>query len=205
MSPERDFAHTLDEALEALAQGQSLPTILARYPEEADRLTPLLAAAQTVLRTPFPQPPAGAEAASKARMMRGLGEKKASFTQHKEDIIDDVGAGFQRQRGKNLILMLLMLTLIFIFLSTLTVAALSALPDSPLYSIKLALQDARVLVTFNPTLRQARAAHYYELRLQDLQKAVELGRLPQDAAQASQTAMPTPQPTSTLRQSPSTP
>jgi hypothetical protein len=194
MKRERNFSQTTDEALALLRQGQNIPAILARFPGEAKRLAPLLETAQAIMRTPQPQPPNGVVAASKAKMMQGLSEKKILFSQHKEDIMDDLGAGFQRQRGKNLILAILLLATIFILLSTISVAALAALPGSPLYPAKLALQDARILLTFNPVLRQARIAHYYHLRILEIEKAVELQRMTEMVAQATMTAMPTPQP-----------
>ena len=198
MKRERNFSQVTNEALELLRQGQNIPTILTKYPEENKRLAPLLAAAQTLMRAPQPQPPSGVEAASKAQMMQGLSEKKSSFNQHKENILGDVGAGFQRERGKNLILAILLLAMIFILLSTISVSALAALPGSPLYPAKLALQDTRILLTFNPALRQARIMHYYHLRMLDLERAVELKRITEMDAQATMTAMPTPQPIPTL-------
>lgn len=202
MKRERNFSHITNEALELLCHGQTIPAILARFPEEAERLAPFLETAQAVIRTPQPKPPKGIEAASKAKMMQGLSEKKSSFSQHKEDIMDDLGPGFQRERGKNLILAILVLTIIFILLSTISVSALAALPGSPLYPAKLALQDTRVLLTFNPALRQARITHFYLLRMHDLERAIELQRMPEMDAQATMTAMPTPQPMPALPFSP---
>ena len=193
MKRERNFSQTTNETLELLRRGQNIPAILTQFPEEAERLAPLLEAAQIVMRTPQPQPPTGIEAASKAKMMQGLSEKKSSFSQHKEVILDDLGPGFQRERGKKLILAILLLVMIFILLSTLSVSALAALPGSPLYPAKLALQDTRILLTFNPALRQARITHYYHLRMVDLERAIELQRITEMDAQATMTAMPTPQ------------
>ena len=202
MKRERNFSQTTNEALELLRRGQSIPAILAQFSEEAERLAPLLDTAQAIMRTPQPQPPTGIEAASKAKMMQGLSEKKSSFSQHKEDIMGGLGPGFQQERGKNLILAILGLTMIFILLSAISVSALAALPGSPLYPAKLALQDTRILLTFNPALRQARIIHFYHLRIHDLERVVELQRMTEVDAQATMTAMPTPQPLPTLPFSP---
>jgi len=195
MKRERNFSQTTNEALELLRRGQSIPAILAQFSEEAERLAPLLDTAQAIMRTPQPQPPTGIEAASKAKMMQGLSEKK-------EDIMGGLGPGFQRERGKNLILAILGLTMIFILLSAISVSALAALPGSPLYPAKLALQDTRILLTFNPALRQARIIYFYHLRIHDLERVVELQRMTEVDAQATMTAMPTPQPLPTLPFSP---
>lgn len=138
-------------------------------------------------------------------MIQGLNEKKNSFRQHKEDILDNLGTDIQASRGKNLVVAIVALVLIFIILSTISVFALAALPGSPLYSTKLALQDVRVLLTFNPVLRQARITHYYHLRIKDLERAVELQRIQEFEAQATITAMPTPQPIPTWPFLPSKP
>jgi hypothetical protein len=95
--------------------------------------------------------------------------------------------------------------MVFIILSTITVSALAALPGSPLYSTKLALQNIRILLTFNPVLRQARITHFYHLRIKDLERAVELQRIKEIDAQATMTAMPTPQPIPTWPFLPSKP
>ena len=198
MKQESDFTQIANEALELLRRGQNIVAILEKFPEEAENLAPLLDTARTIMLTPLPEPPDGIEAASKAGMMRGLNEKKTNFSQHKKDIVADLGAGFHRERGKNLILAILGLTMIFIILSTISISALSTLPGSSLYPAKLALQDVRILLTFNPVLRQARIIHYYHLRLLELNRAVELERITEMEAQATMTAMPTPQPMPTL-------
>ena len=194
MTQERDFRQTTNAALDLLQRGQNIASILVRFPEDADRLAPLLETAQSVMRTPLPQAPTGIEAASKARMMQELHAKKTRFSQHKKEIINGLGAGFQQERGKRLVKAILALAMIFIILSTLSICALAALPGSPLYPAKLALQDVRILLTFNPTMRQARITHYNHLRLLDLEKAVKLKRLTEMEAQATMTAMPTSRP-----------
>ena len=193
MKRERNFSQITNEALECLRRGQNIPAILEQYPKEAERLAPMLKTALAVIRVPQPQAPTGVEAASKARMMHGLNEKKTSFSQHKEEIMDDLGAGFQRERGKRLVLAILGLVILFIILSTISVSALAALPGSALYPAKLALQDLRILLTFNPILRQARITYLYQLRMHDLEKAMELELITEMEAQATVTAMPTPQ------------
>lgn len=198
MKQERSFSQITNEALELLRRGKSIPAILARFPEEAERLAPLLETAQIILHSPQPQPPAGIEAASKAQMMQRLSDKKISFNRHKENIMGDLGTGVQRERGKRLILAIMSLVIIFIILSTITVSALAALPGSLLYPAKLALQDTLVLLTINPILKQARIIHYRQMRILDLKRAVELQRITEIEAGATITAMPTPKPIPTM-------
>ncbi|MGD0205542.1 MAG: hypothetical protein ABSB57_03770 [Dehalococcoidia bacterium] len=52
----RNFQTILDECLKELETGQSLDAILARYPEEADELRPLLLTAQNLKSMPIARP-----------------------------------------------------------------------------------------------------------------------------------------------------
>lgn len=195
MSPDRDFVLTLDEALDALRQGNRIRSVLAHYSDDAERLSPLLETAQTVIQTPHPEPSRDAAITSKARMMRVLGEKKTTGLRHKEDILDDLGAEFQREHGKGLIVAVLTLALVFILLSTFSVFTIESLPGSWLYPVKLTLQDTHILLTVDPETKQERIDFYNQLRLQDLRAAVEQERILEADAQATMTAMPTPAPT----------
>ena len=130
MSPERNFSHKLDEALAQQRTGRGTTDILAQFPAESERLSPLMQEAQRISNTPMPEPPAGAQAASKARMMAALGKIKANNAQLKEEVVDDLGAGLHKKPGRGLVVIILALVILFIFLSTLNVAAFYALPGS---------------------------------------------------------------------------
>ncbi len=194
MSPERDFAHVLDEALALHLAGRPSEDVLAQFPEEADRLAPLLEVARRITSEPRVTPPPGAEPASKARMMQVLAEKKKSGAEHQENILDTLGNGLKGERGKKLILTLAILAILFILISTVSVCAVYALPGSLLYPVKTAFMETRILLTFDPELKTERITQYHRLLLDDLIKAVELGRLTEPDAQATLTAMPTPIP-----------
>jgi len=73
----RDFDHALDECLALLAErGATLEECLARYPEHAEELRPLLEMALTLFDTPRPAARPAAFAAGKERMLQALAEKK---------------------------------------------------------------------------------------------------------------------------------
>ena len=186
----RAFSHQLDEALADLASGKNISQILPGASEEAEQLAPLLQQAQALWHTPFPKPPAGAEAASKRQLMQLISEKKSIRPQLQENVAEDLGPGFRQERGKGLILVLLVLTLVFILLSTIGVAAWHALPGSSLYAVKLNLQEMHILLTHDPARQQALREAYRQLRLEDLQKAIEREWITPEDAQATMTAMP---------------
>lgn len=192
MSPERNFSDKLDEALAQQQAGRAVPEILAQFPEEAMRLHPLMQKAQQIARSPAPEPHPGAQAASKARMMAALGKIKTNGVHIKEEVIDDLGAGLHQKPGRGLVVFILILVILFILLSTINMAAFYALPGSWLYPVKIAIQDTHILLALDPRLKAERIEYYNLIRLQDLTKAVELGRFSALDAQATMTAMPTP-------------
>jgi len=187
----RDHARDLDDALEALYHGKSLPSDHSSDAAETGRLRRMLETAQAILAVPNPEPPSGTMVESKARMMRLLAEKKAADARHKEAVIEDLGMGFRKAHGRGVILTILLIVFSFILASTFVVSALQALPGSWLYPAKLTLQEIHIGLTFDPSLRGEWIARYHQTRLEDLQKAVALDRFPQTDAQATMTAMPT--------------
>jgi hypothetical protein len=192
MSPERNFSHKLDEALAQRRAGRAVPEILAQFPEEAERLSLLIQEAQQISITPMPEPPDGAQAASKSRMMAALGKIKANGAQYKEEVMGDLGAGLHKKPGRGLVVFILALVILFILLSSLNMAAFYALPGSWLYPAKIAIQEAHILIAFDPEVKAERIDYYNQLRLQDLAAAVALGRFSAQDAKATMTAMPTP-------------
>lgn len=195
MKPERDFNVILAQCLESLQGGICLETVLARYPDEAARLEPLLKSAQFVIQTPNPKPIKMTVIDSKGRMMHALAERQATNRQQKKAVIEDLGLGFQNNRGKGLAIFIFSMVLVFILLSSLGVSAAESLPGSRLYPVKLALQDLRLMLTFDPLEKQQRQAFYEWVRQKDPEAAVEQGRFPESDAGATLTAMPTPAPT----------
>ncbi|MCB2214299.1 hypothetical protein KQH50_02770 [bacterium] len=194
MSPERDFAQILNEALALCHTGRSLEDVLAQFPEEADQLAPLLETAHKVATVPPAQPPVGAESTSKARMMTVLKEKKKSGAVHQQNILDLLGDGLKGPRGKKWTLILVSLVVLFVIISAIAVAAVNALPGSFLYPAKTAYLETRIMLTLNPVIKTKRILHYKQILVEDLTRAVELGRMTAPDAQATMTAMPTPHP-----------
>ena len=134
----RGFTAALDECLVAMSAGESLEECLARYPQYAEELRTHLPLAQQLTMTPRHQPrPAVQEAA----------------WQRFRSQAEDMGLGRRAP-------------LSFAWLRPLTIAAVlvlavlgaaggtayasqDALPDSPLYRVKLFTEDARVWFTLD--------------------------------------------------------
>jgi len=187
----RRFCHQLEDALTSEEGFPTEAALLERFPQNGPRLVPLVAQAREIRSTPNPEPPAGALAASKVRMMENLDLKKTLGAQHKMHVMDHLGTGLRQRRGRRLALAILALAVIFVLLSTISVSAIYALPGSWLYPAKLRLEEAHIFITLDPVARIKLATHYQRLRVEDLQTAVELGRFTIVEMQATLTAMPT--------------
>lgn len=191
---EKDFARQLEEAIQVSRNGQSINSILVHYPENAEVLAPLLKAAREILALPRPEPPTGAQAASKSQMMDSLNQKKALSAQHKVDVMGHLGLGIRQKPGQRLVVGILILSVIFILVSSIIVSAIYALPGSWLYPAKLRMEETHILLTFDPIAKTKLTAYYHRLQMEELQTALELGRFTEAEVQATINAMPTPTP-----------
>ncbi len=133
----RDFEAVLDECLEVIARGAPLDECLARYPKYAARLRPLLETATSVrsVRPPLPDP-AGQFAGRQQFMARAAQLKQARHQSRRGLLLKPLAA------AASLALLLLVGT------GFTSYAATQSQPDSPLYPMKLRLEDARLLLTF---------------------------------------------------------
>jgi len=122
----QNFQTILDECLKELETGQPLDAILARYPEEADQLRPLLVAAQNLKAMPIARP-----------------------RSHVQE------AGWQRFLGEAIAL---------------------SLPDSPLYPVKLATEEARLWFVFDNDDRAGILLDQSETRMTEIRKLVQQGK-----------------------------
>src|SRR3990170_3391833 len=135
----KSFRSILDECLAALQQGQSLEACLSRYPKHAERLRPLLTLARRVGRTPPATPRPWAQ-----RTAWALVRQRAA----------DLRQGRHRARRQITWLRPLAVaaSLVLALLATggaTAYAAQDSLPDSPLYRVKLATEDARLWIVFD--------------------------------------------------------
>lgn len=139
------LAETLAEALDALAGGESLEAILARYPAREGELAPLLAAALQVRALPAPALDAAFRRNARLRLLNRAAflypaERRAAPPSRVETLT--------RQLSR----LLAGLTAVFALLlagGALSYAAGSALPGDALYGTKLALENAQLLATSN--------------------------------------------------------
>lgn len=136
------FRYVLDECLAALQQGESIESCLARYPRQAERLRPLLMLAERVRRTPAAPPRAWArDTAWAAVRERAAGLR---FGRRGLRIAVNYGPWLRPLAVATALVMAVMMGG-----GATALAAQSALPDSPLYRVKLMTEDVRLWFVFD--------------------------------------------------------
>jgi hypothetical protein len=162
----RDFQTTLDECLKELETGQSLDAVLARHPDEADQLRPLLLTAQSLKVMPVARPRSHVQHANRQRFLgeaialRRIRERRPAF-----GLLRPVAV------AASLVLMLASLG------GGATVyAASNSLPDSPLYPLKLASEQARLWFVFDENDRAGILLDQSETRMTEIRKLVQEGK-----------------------------
>ena len=162
----RNFQTILDECLKELAAGQSLDAVLARYPKEADELRPLLLTAQNLKEVPVARPRSHVQ---QAGWQRFLGE--AIAVRRARERRPAFGLWQPLAAAASLALVILSLS------GGATVYAASrSLPDSPLYPIKLAAEEARLWFVFDEDDRAGTLLDQSETRMTEIRKLVQQGR-----------------------------
>ncbi|MFQ6019551.1 MAG: DUF5667 domain-containing protein, partial [Dehalococcoidia bacterium] len=160
----RDFDSILDECLNALSQGASLESCLARFPDRADRLRPFLTLAQSVRRIPPARPSAVAEAAGWQRFYRRASDLRLTRERHRFGWLKPVA---------------IMAAVVFAFVAAgggTVYAASKSLPDSPLYRIKLASEEARLLLIFDDQEKADTLLDQAETRVDEIMALVRDGK-----------------------------
>jgi hypothetical protein len=136
----RSFTSILDECLAALDQGETLDACLARYPNHAEELRAPLHLAQRLALTPLHQPRPATQAAAWQQFRAQAQDMRLGHKPHLS-----LNIGWLRP-----LTIAAAVALAVLGAAGGTVyASQDALPDSPLYRVKLASEDARIWFTFD--------------------------------------------------------
>jgi len=161
----RNFQTILDECLKELETGQSLDAILARYPEEADELRPLLLTAQNLKSMPIARPRSHVQQAGWQRFLgQAIALRRARQRRPALSLWRPLAA------AASFVLML------FLAGGATTYAASRSLPDSPLYPLKLATEEARLWFVFDEGDRAGTLLDQTETRMTEISKLMEQGK-----------------------------
>lgn len=157
----------IEACLQALEQGQPIEAILARYPEQARNLAPLLRAAQSgramadTLRVP-----SAARARSRARFLE---RAKHLRTTPVSPIARLPRIGWAW--GSLAVILVLLMSLVVT-----TLASAQALPGQPLYPVKRAVEAVQFNLTTEPGARLSLAETLDQKRAAEVQALIKQGR-----------------------------
>jgi hypothetical protein len=173
----------LDQYLAQLNSGEAdLETLLEG---QADELQTLLKVAALVRATPHPTPSPEAVEAGRRRLMRAVMEKRkeqAAPAPSFGSYLDRVAAalrGFARPRVALRPATVLIVALVMVLALTsagVTRAAANSLPDSPLYSVKLATEQIQLVLTPSMAGKARLYITFGERRLRETQALAEKGQ-----------------------------
>jgi hypothetical protein len=142
----RGFDSILDECLAAVQRGDSIEACLSRYPSHADRLEPLLQLADKVRKSPTAPPRPWPQANAWQRVRQRAQELRTE--RRPVEISMEYGLWVRPVA----IIAAVLLALFFATGGT-ALASQNALPDSPLYRVKLATEEVRLMFTFDDVHR----------------------------------------------------
>jgi len=161
---DRQFEFILDECLKAVQRGESLEAVLARHPQWADELRPLLATAKRVRQGPVAKPRLAAQQAGWQRFMGQAVALRRSRQRPAFALWRPLAAAAS-------------LLLVLSFTGGATVFAASrSMPDDRLYALKLATEDARLWFAFDDGDRADILLNQADTRLNEMSNQVEEGR-----------------------------
>ena len=155
----------LDYSLHAIQDGASLEAVLARYPEIARELRPLLEAAQKARQLSGPMPSEATISRTRALLLQRAGQMR------KPARISVIPL-FQR-----LAFSLVLASVLLLSGTGLVKASSSTLPGDNLYPVKRTWEDVRLMLVFAPGHRDVLESEYEQERLDEVSQVLHEGRL----------------------------
>ncbi|MGD0355653.1 MAG: DUF5667 domain-containing protein [Dehalococcoidia bacterium] len=163
-----------NDCFERLLLGESIESCLSRYPEHAAELDTMLRTAFDIKRKAFPvQPRPEFKYWARVRM------QNVQYYSASEPEEEKVSSSNLR---RNLAFSLAAL-LVFVIASSGTAAASSqAMPDEPLYTVKMAVEQAQLTLTTSDVAKAELYAHLTETRAQEIAVMADQGKTEQVVA-----------------------
>ncbi len=159
----------LEICLKAMKNGVSLEAALARFPDLAPELRPLLKASQRVHGKTIPAPSAQMMQRGRAHLLQQAAEMREARRPARRQSVIPL---FQR------LAIAASLSAVFLLSGTgLVQASSSSLPGENLYPVKRSWEDMRLLFVFSPESREAMAGQYDQERLDEVSELLRDGRV----------------------------
>jgi hypothetical protein len=171
----------LDAVLTRLADGERIETCLASYPDLADELSSLIETRRR-LDPPLPVPALSKEALearhrqfmTAVRVYQSVPVRPGLFQRALAWVSQS--ANWHMPRGAMRIARVaIVLALAVIGLAGVTQVAQASMPDSPLYPLKLGIEDVRLSLTFDPRAQAQLAMAFVVERTDELERLANSG------------------------------
>jgi hypothetical protein len=167
MGKDKDFENILNECLDRLMDGESVESCLARYPQHAAGLEPLLKTALEARTAASISPDPG------FRQRAGLEFQKA---------IAEMPEKTPRRPFRwqlRWVIPVAVFLVIFVSGAGTVVAATNSLPDSPLYGLKLAVEKVQLAFTFSSEGKAELYSRFIDYRVEEIASMAEEGKFDQ--------------------------
>jgi len=161
-----------NECLDLMQMGETIEGCLGRYPEYASELQPMLSMYLNVRwRGSMPQPRPEFKAQARTQFIQALQQAQQTKWEQQKG----TKKTFFRWHGA--LVPTLAAVLLMLFSGFGTVAASSnALPEEPLYPVKIATEKAREILTFSAEEKAELQVSFVENRVQEIEKLAEQGK-----------------------------
>jgi hypothetical protein len=159
----------LELCLQDIEKGANLDSVLARYPEHAAELRPLLETAVKAIQVPIPDPASEIIHRNRARVLQHAAELREAKAQTKSRRLWSVPL-------RRALVTLVVIGVLFMSSTGLVRAASTTLPGDQLYPVKRTWEDVLVTFTFNMQSRNALEVEHENERLSELNELFVKGR-----------------------------
>jgi hypothetical protein len=160
MNQKEQFDEILNECLDGILKGQSVEECLLKYPQQAKELEPLLKTASAARAFSQIQPRVEFKARARYEFMSAVGEKTARAS---------VKHGWFNWHWRSAWAMSLVSVIAVAVMGSGTViAANHSMPDSVLYSVKIAAENAQLAITTSDVVKAELNAKYANRRVDEI-------------------------------------
>ena len=170
----------LDDCLNLLREGASVKDCLARYPDHADDLLPLVSLASAVKGVPTPRPDAEAVEIHRTQMLDAVKQSAASKNGQVPAALGWIwrlaGGAHSRSVLRGALTLASILLIVGLAAGSLLASTIDSLPGHTLYPLKRFGEKIRLSVTLDPVAReQLRTEHRLE-RQREVREVLDTGQ-----------------------------
>jgi len=157
----------LEICLQEVENGMDLEMVLARYPDQADELRPILQASINAQQMAVPTPSDDVVRRNRAKLL----QHAAQMRKTQPAVTNSWFSSFQR-----LTVALVLLLLFFVSSTGFVRASSNSLPGDGLYAVKRSWEDVTLFFTFDSDAHQALELEYESERLDEINELFASGR-----------------------------